>query len=177
MKKRIIFDLIALLAIAVGFFALFYFRDPDAYLLQELKDTDIKTLVDKALVENGGYVQKQELVEDMPDISVKETFVQPSVEELKNCYYYSVLNEEEKIVYGEIYNSVKNMEENSELSTVDAQLVEKIFKCVLNDHPEFYLEPLPLPAPFSKNESGTLALIPGEYDTDGFFISRLRRKL
>ena len=47
----------------------------------------------------------------------------------------------------------------------------------LNDHPEFHLEPLPLPAPFPKNESGMLALIPGEYDTDGFFISRLRRKL
>ena len=45
----------------------------------------------------------------------------------------------------------------------------------LKDHPEFSLEPLPLPAPFPKNESGTLALIPGEYDTDGFFISRLRR--
>ena len=47
----------------------------------------------------------------------------------------------------------------------------------LNDHPEFHLEPLPLPAPFPKNDSGTLALIPGEYDTDGFFISRLRRQL
>ena len=45
----------------------------------------------------------------------------------------------------------------------------------LKDHPEFHLEPLPLPAPFPANESGTLALIPGEYDTDGFFISRLRR--
>ena len=47
----------------------------------------------------------------------------------------------------------------------------------LNDHPEFHLEPLPLPAPFPKNESGMKALIPGEYDTDGFFISRLRREL
>ena len=47
----------------------------------------------------------------------------------------------------------------------------------LNDHPEFHLEPLPLPAPFPKNESGMQALIPGEYDTDGFFISRLRREL
>ena len=47
----------------------------------------------------------------------------------------------------------------------------------LNDHPEFNLEPLPLPAPFPKNESGMQALIPGEYDTDGFFISRLRREL
>jgi len=47
----------------------------------------------------------------------------------------------------------------------------------LQDHPEFSLEPLPLPAPFPKNESGMLHLIPGEYDTDGFFISRLRRKV
>ena len=47
----------------------------------------------------------------------------------------------------------------------------------LNDHPEFHLEPLPLPANFPKNESGMLPLIPGEYDTDGFFISRLRREV
>ena len=47
----------------------------------------------------------------------------------------------------------------------------------LNDHPEFHLEPLPLPAPFPENESGMQALIPGEYDTDGFFICRLRREL
>ena len=37
-------------------------------------------------------------------------------------------------------------------------------------------EPLDLPAVFPKNESGMLTLIPGEYDTDGFFICRLRRK-
>ena len=54
---------------------------------------------------------------------------------------------------------------------------EGMVAAFLNDHPEFYLEPLPLPAPFPKNDSGTLALIPGEYDTDGFFISRLRRKV
>ena len=47
----------------------------------------------------------------------------------------------------------------------------------LQDHPEFHLEPLPLPVPFPKNESGMQALIPGEYDTDGFFICRLRREV
>lgn len=47
----------------------------------------------------------------------------------------------------------------------------------LKDHPEFSLEPLPLPAPFPRNESGMQALIPGEYDTDGFFICRLRREV
>ena len=54
---------------------------------------------------------------------------------------------------------------------------EGMVEAFLKDHPEFTLEPLPLPAPFPKNESGMLALIPGEYDTDGFFISRLRRKV
>ena len=47
----------------------------------------------------------------------------------------------------------------------------------LKDHPEYHPEPLPLPAPFPRNESGMQALIPGEYDTDGFFICRLRREV
>lgn len=47
----------------------------------------------------------------------------------------------------------------------------------LRAHPEFTTEPLPLPAPFPKNETGMLVLVPGEYDTDGFFFCRLRRKL
>lgn len=51
-------------------------------------------------------------------------------------------------------------------------LVEKF----LAENPEFTTEPLPLPGNFPENESGMLALIPGEYDTDGFFICRLRRK-
>ena len=42
--------------------------------------------------------------------------------------------------------------------------------------PDYYLEKLPLPENFPANETGYLALVPGEYDTDGFFISRLRRK-
>jgi len=54
---------------------------------------------------------------------------------------------------------------------------EDVVTAFLAEHPGFTLEPLPLPAPFSKNESGMLALVPGEYDTDGFFISRLRRNV
>jgi len=53
---------------------------------------------------------------------------------------------------------------------------EGVVEAFLENHPEFTLEPLPLPEALPKNESGMLALIPGQYDTDGFFISRLRRK-
>jgi len=54
---------------------------------------------------------------------------------------------------------------------------EAIVEEFLRTHPDFTTEPLPLSTPFPQNESGMLALVPGEYDTDGFFICRLRRKV
>lgn len=53
---------------------------------------------------------------------------------------------------------------------------EDVVRGFLETHPDFFLEPLALPEVFPKNETGMLTLIPGEYDTDGFFISRMRRK-
>ena len=53
---------------------------------------------------------------------------------------------------------------------------EGVVERFLAENDQFELEPLPLPDNFPRNESGMLALVPGEYDTDGFFISRLRRK-
>ena len=53
---------------------------------------------------------------------------------------------------------------------------EDVVTAFLAEHDDFYTEPLDLPEVFPKNETGMLTLIPGEYDTDGFFICRLRRK-
>ena len=53
---------------------------------------------------------------------------------------------------------------------------EDVVNAFLAKHTDFYTEPLDLPEVFPKNETGMLTLIPGDYDTDGFFICRLRRK-
>lgn len=53
---------------------------------------------------------------------------------------------------------------------------EEVVYSFLEAHPEFAPEPLELPEVFPRNETGLLTLIPGQYDTDGFFICRLRRK-
>lgn len=53
---------------------------------------------------------------------------------------------------------------------------EGVVEAFLRENSDFYLEKLPLPPVFPENETGMLALIPGQYDTDGFFIARLRRK-
>ena len=51
-------------------------------------------------------------------------------------------------------------------------VVEKFLKA----NPDFTPEKLPLPEIFPENTTGMLKLVPGEFDTDGFFICRLRRK-
>ena len=53
---------------------------------------------------------------------------------------------------------------------------EGLVKAFLKEHDDFYLEKLALPPVFPENTTGMLALVPGCYDTDGFFIARLRRK-
>ena len=52
---------------------------------------------------------------------------------------------------------------------------EGVVEKFLKSNPEFHLEPLRLPAEFEENTTGMLTLVPGEHDTDGFFIARLRR--
>jgi 16S rRNA (cytosine967-C5)-methyltransferase len=53
---------------------------------------------------------------------------------------------------------------------------EGVVEEFLKLHPEFHREPLCLPKNFPENTSGMLTLVPGEYETDGFFICRLRRE-
>ena len=53
---------------------------------------------------------------------------------------------------------------------------EGVVEAFLAENREFTLEPLDLPENFPANVSGMLTLVPGQHDTDGFFISRFRRK-
>ena len=46
----------------------------------------------------------------------------------------------------------------------------------LQQRQDFYLEDLTIPREIHQDSRGMLTLIPGEHDTDGFFICRLRRK-
>ena len=53
---------------------------------------------------------------------------------------------------------------------------EEVVASFLEENEDFYTEPLALPERFGENTTGMLTLIPGQHDTDGFFICRLRRK-
>ena len=53
---------------------------------------------------------------------------------------------------------------------------EGVVEKFLKQNPHFVRENLQLPGNFPENTTGMLTLVSGEYDTDGFFICRLRRK-
>lgn len=54
---------------------------------------------------------------------------------------------------------------------------QEVVEDFLKTHPEFSLEKLELPRIFPENTTGMLTLLPGQWDTDGFFISKMRRCL
>jgi len=60
--------------------------------------------------------------------------------------------------------------------TLVRQENEGVVEAFLRDMPEFSAQPLTLPENFPGNTTGMFTLVPGQYDTDGFFICRLRRK-
>ena len=53
---------------------------------------------------------------------------------------------------------------------------EGVVEAFLQENPAFRLNKLPLPVEICQERDGMLRLIPGQYDTDGFFICCMRRE-
>lgn len=53
-------------------------------------------------------------------------------------YMYNTLNDNEKQLYREIYSILNTQADKVKLSSLDADLVDRIFSYVMDDHPEFF---------------------------------------
>ena len=88
--------------------------------------------------EDSGAVSAREL-EDVEQAPAEA--VMGLKEEQTQSFHYNRLSEPEQKLYGEILYILQERLEDIQISTTDSEEVEKVFQCVLNDHPEiFYVE-------------------------------------
>lgn len=89
---------------------------------------------------------EEEVIQEKQETSVNLVSQEPKIkkttsEESLVEYAYSCLAESEQKVYREIYEILSEQQENKLVSTTDEAVLEKVFQCVMNDHPEiFYVE-------------------------------------
>ena len=110
------------------------------------------------------------------------------------CSGYGIIRKKPDIRY----KSLKSMEELPELQlrilknqaryvrpggtllystcTLTQRENEDVVDAFMQENPAFKLNKLPLPAEIHQEREGMLRLIPGQYDTDGFFICCMRRE-
>ena len=104
--------------------------------------------------EDGTYTKGSELIEQAKEKEAEENQLKES--DLENIpavatedalayatksvgrYYYELLTEADKLLYGEIFYVIDNMLENVKLSSLDEKNIERVFNYVINDHPEIF---------------------------------------
>ena len=58
-----------------------------------------------------------------------------------SSYAFSQLSQEDRLLYEELFSAITGFEEKAVLSVQDADRIERVFTCVLADHPEiFYVD-------------------------------------
>lgn len=81
--------------------------------------------------ETTGNEEKAALTDMQWDIGDVDAEVAP--------YAFSTLqSQEERLLYQEILRSLQGREQETELSTLDQDLLEPVFRCVMADHPEIF---------------------------------------
>lgn len=80
----------------------------------------------------------QVMNENMTSPKIKESIEIEKVSVNDMDYAYSQLRDNEKTIYLEILDTIQNNNPEKKLSTQEPEILEKVFNCVMNDHPEIY---------------------------------------
>lgn len=74
-------------------------------------------------------------LEEKPVLAEEEKTIE---KDFRNYFYYSTMTPEQQTVYKEILYALENYEEEVTLSTMQTEVVDKVFQAVLMDHPEIF---------------------------------------
>lgn len=139
MKKRILPVLICFLAFTGCTCPVNQDKPENGRAEISLRDEDIENREES--VGTGEEIQETDVdeVEGISGISMEEAaFIR---KQQTGLFHYGKLSEEEQIVYAEILKILQDFGDDVALSCTETDQIEKVFQCVLNDHPEiFYVD-------------------------------------
>lgn len=74
----------------------------------------------------------------MADEGIVQEKICANVTNDNECYGYNQLNETEKNLYTDLLTGLANFSEQIEIQTLEPDVLEKVFNCVMADHPEIF---------------------------------------
>lgn len=121
---------------------------------------DSRVVVDTEETEKRLYEEREP--EEVPLAGISEEIQE---ETAQNGYYYMQLPENEQEVYEQVYRSLVERNEVS-VSTLSSDTLDKVFVCVLNDHPEIFYTSGYIYTAHSRGEETVSLSFLGKYDYD-----------
>lgn len=112
-------------------------------VIERIQVENYDELTERVAEEDDGkiYTIEEEIPADVTYQGVtQEELVSLAIED-ETGYAYGCLSENEQVLYLEMLYIFKNLEEDITISTLNTEEIDKVFQCVLLDHPEiFYVD-------------------------------------
>ena len=93
------------------------------------------------------------------------------------CYGYARLNETEKILYTDLLNGLTGFSNQIEVNTLEPEMLEKVFSCVMADHPEIFYVSGYRYTGYADGEKLSKMTVRGEYTHTKQEVEKLQKKI
>lgn len=105
---------------------------------ENLGSTEGFEIEENQIEEGNRSLSGDELERAREEIGLSEAGIIGLMEAQSGNYYFEQLNSQEKTLYVECYQILAMQAQEILISTLDAEVLPRIYQCIINDHPEFF---------------------------------------
>lgn len=109
------------------------------------------------------------------EIGLSEAGMIGLLEAQSGNYYFEQLDSSEKTLYVECYQILAMQAQEILISTLDADILQRVYQCVINDHPEFFYLNGYTYTQYTRNEEIQYITFSGRYTYDAKEVEKRQR--